>query len=144
MTDNDSRSLVQISQEWYESENTNCSETLLHACNDKYGLNISDDDFKLMAGFGGGMYTGNVCGALTGCVAALSKMMVQTKAHETPELREAVVSLNRNFRNILGDTQCSKIKLNFFDPDKRCLNTVVAGAQAMEQTVAELQEKGLL
>ena len=39
----------------YYQSGYNCSETLLHACNETYQLDISEEDMKMMAGFGGGM-----------------------------------------------------------------------------------------
>ena len=71
----------------YYQSGYNCSETLLHACNETYQLDISEEDMKIMAGFGGGMFIGSTCGALVGSIAALSKMVCKTKAHEMlPEL----------------------------------------------------------
>ncbi len=40
----------------YYQSGYNCSETLLHACNETYQLDISEEDMKMMAGFGGGMF----------------------------------------------------------------------------------------
>ena len=39
----------------YYQSGYNCSETLLHACNETYQLDISEEDMKMMAGFGGGI-----------------------------------------------------------------------------------------
>ena len=66
----------------YYQSGYNCSETLLHACNETYQLDISEEDMKMMAGFGGGMFIGSTCGALVGSIAALSKMVCKTKAHD--------------------------------------------------------------
>ena len=43
----------------YYQSGYNCSETLLHACNETYQLDISEEDMKIMAGFGGGMFIGS-------------------------------------------------------------------------------------
>ena len=83
----------------YYQSGYNCSETLLHACNETYQLDISEEDMKMMAGFGGGMFIGSTCGALVGSIAALSKMVCKTKAHEMlPELRPLIQRTIRQFR----------------------------------------------
>ena len=68
----------------YYTQGYNCSETLLRACNETYQLEINEEDLRCMAGFGGGMFIGSTCGALVGCIAALSKMVCPTKAHDCP------------------------------------------------------------
>lgn len=46
---------------------------------------------KMMAGFSGGMFIESICGALVGSIAALSKMVCKTKAHDMiPELRPLI------------------------------------------------------
>ena len=128
----------------YLTSNHNCAETLLAACNDTFNLNLPTSSLILVSGFGGGMFTGNTCGALSGCTAALGTMLVKTKAHETPDLPKAQRLLVRNFRSALGDTHCAQIKPNFHSPEERCLNTCLMAAQAMNQTLLELHEQGIL
>ncbi len=128
----------------YLNVNHNCAETLLAACNDTFNLNIPTSSLILISGFGGGMFTGNTCGALSGCTAALAAMLVKTKAHETPDLPKAERLLIRNFQSVLGNTQCAQIKLNFYSPEERCLNTCLKAAQAMNQTLLNLQKQGIL
>lgn len=97
-----------------------------------------------MAGFGSGLYIGNVCGALCACNAALSCLLVEDKAHLCEPLRSSQAALVRNFKKHVGDTQCAKCKMLHHSKEERCLKTVTLAAQVMEQTVAELQEKGVL
>ena len=59
--------------EKYYTSGYNCSETLIRAANEYYHLDLHDEDMKMIAGFGGGMFVGSTCGALVGSVAALSK-----------------------------------------------------------------------
>ena len=54
---------------------------------------------KMIAGFGGGMFVGSTCGALVGSVAALSKMVIKTKAHDQlDEIRPYTQKCVRNFK----------------------------------------------
>ena len=64
--------------------NYNCAETVLLWANERYGLNVAPEDVRLVSGFGGGMGCGENCGALLGAIAALSKALVQDRAHTTP------------------------------------------------------------
>ena len=54
---------------YYKKKKYNCSETIIHAANDVYSLNLDKDSMKMLAGFGSGLYSGKTCGALIGCVA---------------------------------------------------------------------------
>lgn len=135
-----SKTLNDIVRRCYLEENLNCAETLLKACNEYYQLDIPEDCYPLLSAFGGGMQTGNVCGALSGCTAALGKMLVETKAHECEDLRRCQVLLMRTFRQLLNETQCAKLKAMHFDMENRCLKTCFCAAQAMETTVAAIEQ----
>lgn len=136
--------LEQSVRHHYTKNDHSCSETLLNACNETFHLGLPEDTYKLLSGFSAGMYTGNVCGALAGCTAALSTLLVETKAHQTPELPQAQRLLVRNFRQELSDTQCAKVKAIHHTKEQGCLQTCLLAAKAMNQTLIELQEQGLL
>lgn len=138
------QSLEEAVRQCYLEENTNCAETLLKACNRVYGLGLPEASIRLMSGFGGGLQTGSLCGALAGCTAALSYMLVETRAHDCPDLRQGEQLLIRHFRQQLGDTHCVKIKPVHHHPETRCLQTCLRSARAMEKTVQELAEQGKL
>lgn len=144
MTETNESRLEKQVRHYYTEENHNCAETLLAACNEAFGLNLPKESTILLSGFGRGMFTGNVCGALAGCNAALACMLVDTKAHDCAELPKAQQLLNRNFRNTLSDTQCSKLRGIHHSEETRCLKTCLLAAKAMNQTLAELQEKGVV
>ncbi len=129
---------------YYNENNQNCAETLLLAANKTYDLGLDESHAILFSGFGGGLYTGNVCGALAGSTAALSKLLVKTKAHECEELPKAQRKLVNNFRSVLGDTQCGKLKPIHHNETDRCLNTCLLAAEALEKTLADLKEAGIL
>ncbi|MCF0245400.1 MAG: C-GCAxxG-C-C family protein [Ileibacterium sp.] len=131
--------LKEQAEYYYTQHDYNCAESLIHACNDVYGLNITNDDMKMLAGFGGGMFSGGPCGALIAISAALSKMVIKSKAHEERDvIMPAQQMVNRKFKQLLSGTTCPEVKVLHFDPEKRCLNTVLLAAQAMEETLAEL------
>ena len=99
---------------YYQEKKYNCSETIIHAANDVYALNLDKDSMKMLAGFGSGMYSGKTCGALIGCV--------------------------RHFTENLDDTECKNIRPHSYDPDLHCLCTVQKAGKALESTIAELKK----
>ena len=130
--------LLEEKIEHYYTSGYNCSETLLRACNDTYQLQISEDDLRLMAGFGAGMFIGSTCGALVGSIAALSKMVCPTKAHDMiPTIRPLMVKLNQNFKAELGALDCAHVKPNHHSKEKGCLYTCLLAGKAFEKTLKE-------
>lgn len=126
---------------YYQEKKYNCSETIIHAANDVYALNLDKDSMKMLAGFGSGMYSGKTCGALIGCVAVLSKLLIKEKAHDQlSEFRKAVQLCVRHFTENLDDTECKNIRPHSYDPDLHCLCTVQKAGKALESTIAELKK----
>lgn len=137
--------LQDLTQKYYVEYDYNCAETLLHACNEYYGLHLQDDQMKLVAGFGGGMFVGSTCGALIGCVASLSEKIIETKAHDQLDVfRPAIQKCVRNFKEELKGTNCIEIKPLFHTKETKCLNTCLYAAKAMEKTMDELGIKSVL
>ena len=133
-------SLLEENVTKYYKSGYNCSETLLHACNETYHLNISEEDMRCMAGFGGGMFVGKTCGALIGSIAALSKLVCKTKAHDMlPILRPLIQKHIRNFNEILSGIDCAYIKPIHHNPDPniKCIHTCLLAAKALEKTIEE-------
>ena len=132
-------SLEQLCEHYYFDENYNCAEALLHAANDFYQLEITEADLLMMAGFGKGIFSGQTCGALVAATAALSKLLVKKKAHEELDtIRPACQLLVRNFRQDLDGTLCVDLHKKWNTTDRRCIRTVLAGAKALQDTLAEV------
>ena len=117
--------------------NYNCAEAVLLWANERYGLNVAPEDVHLVSGFGGGMGCGENCGALLGAMAALSKALVQDRAHTTPGFREACAALVDRFRADLGSIQCTELKEKYRRPDVRCLHVVERAAAVLDQYMHE-------
>ncbi len=58
-------------KKYYLEQDYNCAETILRCIDEEYGIGLTEDDFKLVSAFGGGMGCGSSCGALCGAMAAL-------------------------------------------------------------------------
>ena len=121
--------------------NYNCAEAVLLWADGKYGLHVAPEDVKLVSGFGGGLGCGENCGALLGAVAALSKMLVQDRAHETAGLREACAGLTDRFREDLGSIECAELKKKYRRPDVRCLFVVERAAAILDGFIRDLAEE---
>lgn len=136
---NDERRLVDYGRKYYKEHNYNCAETLIHAANEYYGLGMDDNAMRMMAGFGGGMFTGHLCGALVGAQAALSLMVCKDRAHEELDVvRPACQRLVRNFNNAYQATDCKDIKGRYHTKEEKCWPTVRQACEVLEATVSEL------
>ena len=130
--------LEDLVRKYYEADRYNCSETLIHAGNECYGLGLREEDMRMLAGFGSGMYSGSTCGTLIGSVAVISKLIVETKAHDhLDQLRPAVSACCRNFKTVLGATDCAHIRPVYHTKETRCLNTCLLAAGVLEKTLEE-------
>ena len=125
--------LRETAKKYYLEQNYNCAESVLRAANEEYGLGLDEGALKLMAGFGGGMGCGGVCGALSGGIAALSKLRVSDRAHTTPGFSGECAGVVAAFEEKAGSCQCSELKARFFREGTRCLDTVEIGCQALEE-----------
>ena len=118
----------------YYKKGYNCAETIIRAANAEYQLGLTEDAMKLCGGFGGGMGCCKACGALCGGISAISAKLIDTKAHETPELRADCTRLVAAFNRILGDTECKNLKAKYYS-GSGCLETVLLGCEALESVM---------
>ena len=118
----------------------NCAETVLLWANEKYGLGVAPEDVKLVSGFGGGLGSGENCGALLGALAALSKALVRERAHATPDFGAACAELVDRFRADLGTIECTELKEKYRRPDVRCLYVVERAAAILDEYMQALEE----
>lgn len=95
----------------YTENGYNCAEAIIHAGNEYYDLKLHEDDMKMVAGFGSGLYTGLTCGALCASISVLSMLYIKTKAHDhldtlRPYSQKVVAAFNKK----IGATQCAQVK----------------------------------
>ena len=129
-------------ESYYFDQNYNCAEALIHAANDYYGLRLDEKAMRLMAGYGAGMQTGNVCGTVLSALGILSEKYVETKAHESKDIKPVTQKFLRRFWETLnGSLLCKDLKAAYFDPEKRCVHTVLTACDVLEQVIDEY-EKG--
>lgn len=102
-----------------------CSESTLHAVNEVYALNLDSKALKMMAGFSGGLMSEDLCGALVGGVAALSVLLTDGVAHQSPELKVAVQAYLAKVDNHFGARMCVEIKKTHRDQALGSCNPVI-------------------
>ena len=125
----------------YYGQGYNCAESLVYGAHTAWNLNLDENACHLMAGLGGGLQVGDVCGALSGAVCALSCLIVKTKAHDCAELKPLTQTVVGQVRQRLGSLRCEEIKPRLFQPERRCAATVENCADVLETV---LRDAGLL
>lgn len=121
---------------YYVERDKNCAEGILLAANDVYNLNISEDDVALFTGFGGGMGCGSTCGAVSGCLAVLSKLY---GSRPKEEFRPICAEFVERFEKHLGHINCEPLSAKYKNDTDRCLKTVVLAAEVLEAYIDKLE-----
>ena len=127
-------------REIFLDQDHNCAEALLLWADEKYGLGVAPEDVKLVSGFGGGLGSGENCGALLGALAALSKALVRERAHATTGFGATCAGLVNRFRAELGTIECTELKEKYRRPDVRCLYVVERAAAILDEYMQALEE----
>ena len=122
---------------YYLEKDQNCAETILHVINDEYKLNLTEDDYLLIGGFGGGCGCGITCGALSASIAALGKMYIKKRAHATEGFMPMCGEFVEEFKASLSSIDCSVLKAKNFEEGKRCMKTVNQACDLFECFIKE-------
>ena len=131
--------LKDLYEKYYLNENYNCAETLIRAANEYYDLGLHDRDMIAFGVYGGGIQTGNTCGAILSAASVLSMKYIEKKAHDSKDIRPVTTMLIREFNKKYGSVLCKDIKPQSFQPDIRCKNTVETACEILEQVITEYE-----
>ncbi len=126
-------------EKYYFEQNYNCAETLIRAANDYYDLKLHDRDMVMLGAYGGGIQTGNTCGAILAAASVLSMKYVEQKAHESKDIKPITTALIREFNKKYGSVLCKDIKPQSFDPQLRCKYTVEAACEILEAVITDYE-----
>ncbi len=129
--------LKDLYKKYYNDMNYNCAETIIRAGNEYYDLGLHDRDMIAFGGFGGGVQTGNACGAVLAAVSVLSMKYIEKNAHESKDIKPVTTALIREFDNRYGSILCKDIKPQSFKPEIRCQATVETACDILEQVIAD-------
>lgn len=116
-------------------EDYNCAEKILYGANIAYNMNLSQDALKLSAGFGGGMYVADKCGAVTASIMVLSYFVNESVAHQSPRLGELVKEFQLKYTDKTGSTICEPLKEKFRTDEVGCLNIIADAAKILDDIV---------
>ena len=112
---------------------------MIRAGNEYYGLELHDRDMIMLGAYGGGIQTGNTCGAILAAAAILSMKYVEQKAHDSKDIKPAVNLLMRRIHEALGSTLCKDIKAKVFQPEVRCKVCVETVCDIIEQVLVDYE-----
>ena len=133
--------LVEKVRELYDKKyDYNCSECILRATNEVYDLNLSNQTVKAMAGFGGGMAIGSICGGATGAIAAIGIMYTKDRAHNNPEVKMMTSEFMENFNAKLGSLECYDLIKKYRSEEDRCIKILEAAAETLEEIVNKYKD----
>lgn len=113
-------------------EDYNCAEKILYGANKAYNMNLSDETLKLAGGFGGGMYVGDKCGAVTASIMVISHCVNDSVAHQSPRLGELVKEIQIRYTNKNQTTQCAPLKENYRTEEVGCLYVIADAAEILD------------
>ncbi len=115
----------------------NCAQAILNGANDYYFLNLDKKALKLITPFGGGMYTGNTCGMLTGGIAAIGVLFTDDMPTNHVQLKEIIHLWIEQFTNEFKNINCSFIKDNRPIEDEGCSNLILKAADILEEIIGK-------
>ena len=92
-----------------------CSEAVVRGFNEAYNLGLSEDQYKISTAFAGGMgESGCACGAVTGCVMAISLIVGRNHNYESERVAfTATKKLHDKFREKHKALCCRVLTNNF-------------------------------
>ena len=125
---------------WTEEYDLNCAECIIYAANEEYNLNLSEQTLKVMAGFGGGMATGDVCGVVTGAIGVIGIMFTEVSGHKSPIVREMTREFIKIFNEKLGYIKCVDLKKEYINV-KRCTLMIETGAEVLDNIILKEKHK---
>lgn len=121
---------------WDKSKfNLSCSETVLHAANEYYNLNLQEECFKMMSAFSGGMLQEETCGIVTAGIGVLSILFTKNNKADSPKMIEAVKEFKNRFKEELTTKNCNELKAIYEDEIVGCGNLIYAGGKILEEVI---------
>lgn len=119
----------------------NCAEVLLRAANDKYKLNLSEESFRMLQGFGAGFYSERTCGAFSGSLAALSAMYAEERPSEQLKITKAAKLLVEEFEKEFGSLDCAYIKKHHRDEVTACNPVKIRAGEVFDRVVDAMEKE---
>lgn len=113
----------------------NCAQSILHGSNDYYDLQLDPKALKMIVPFGGGMYTENTCGMLTGGIAIIGILFAEEMPTQNLKMKEITRYWTEEFECEFKSLNCSLIKEINLQPDERCAPLILKAADILEGVI---------
>ncbi|NBG87281.1 C-GCAxxG-C-C family protein [Isachenkonia alkalipeptolytica] len=107
--------------------------------NKYYGLNLKKETITTMRGFGGGMHTEELCGALSGGVAVIGVIFSEKKEYDQDKIKEATKEFVEKFSQELTSTNCQEVKNIYREEVYKCSPVVGKAGEILERTLCKYQ-----
>ena len=126
--------LRDVAKEYYQDKGFNCAESIFLASNKYYNLGLDENIVEVITAFGGGMGCGRTCGALTGALAILGRMI-----HiEKEPFHEMCTKLILDYEKAMTTSVCDELKPMYRTEETKCLKTVELSADVFEKFISEV------
>ena len=121
--------------DYFVQQKKNCAVSILLAANDHYELGLRPGDEALLAGFGGGIGCGKICGMMAASVAVLGKMH-----GDREDFKKLCQQLVRTFRLEMGcdSIDCKDLVPVYKVETGRCTGGIEKWAGVFEKFLAEI------
>ena len=127
------KKVVDCLDHYFHGLGYNCAESTLRAANEAWELNLPEEAFRLMGGFGGGMGVKGVCGGVSGGVAALSHYYVHITGHQSPLLMAKAKIFQELVQERLGSTACEYLMPKYLTEKESCMPTISLIAEILDE-----------
>ena len=117
----------------------NCSECLLHFGNHYYDLDLSQTALRAMAGFGGGMFEGDLCGVVSGGISVISMVLTKERAYASPDLSQAIIAFKKRIRDAFGSIECRVIKPIHRDYNNGCDEVIIKACKLIIDVINDFE-----
>lgn len=132
--------LVELIKNGYGNEQKlNCAQKILHASNEAYQLNLSEDALSLAGGFGGGMAVESTCGVITAGVMVLSSLFPAKDEISKKILYGITKDFIETYRQKMGAIDCAPLKKMYRTEDTGCQDVIVEAAIILDQIIQKHQ-----
>lgn len=127
--------MKELVKHYYLDCGRSCSESLIMAADQKYGLNVSAQTLKSLGAFSGGACFGSMCGAAAGACAAIALRFgaEDLPAHDNLEMSKRCKEFMTEFTQAVGGELCRDIKGKYLTPEQRCLPVPQKAAEILEK-----------
>lgn len=119
-----------------EGKDLNCAEQIVYGANEAYGLNLDHNALKMAAAFGGGMAIEDKCGALTGALMILGRLLVEDRAHQTANIKPLSVELYETYESRMKAIDCKPLKEMYRTEALKCRYIILEAAKLLDEILA--------